>query len=157
MVLLEGTNLSEGRGTTRPFEIFGAPWLDADKLVDILDGGNHPGVKFRVLSFEPTFNKYAGQFCHGLQIHVTDPCAVESVNLAVTILKSVREMTPDHFSWRLPPYEYELEKWPIDILWGSDKLRMGIDQGKSVDNILDGVDEELRTFAAEVEPYLLYE
>jgi len=157
MVLLEGTNISEGRGTTRPFEIFGAPWLDNHKLVQHLNSAGLPGVIFRVLSFEPTFNKYAGQLCYGAQIHVTDPYIFESVRMTVEILRMAREMAPDDFNWRPPPYEYEHKRWPIDILWGSDNLRREIDSGMATDNILDGVDDELRKFTRQVEPYLLYD
>ena len=157
MVLLEGTNISEGRGTTRPFEIFGAPWLDNHKLVQHLNSAGLPGVIFRALSFEPTFNKYAGQLCHGAQIHVTDPHIFKSVRTTVEILKITRELAPKEFAWRQPPYEYEEKLLPVDILWGSSDLRNGIDKGKSADNILAPVRDELLKFTSQVEPYLLYD
>ena len=157
MVLLEGTNISEGRGTTRPFEIFGAPWLDNHKLVQHLNSAGLPGVIFRVLSFEPTFNKYAGQLCYGAQIHMTDPHIFESVRMTVEILRMAREMAARDFDWRPPPYEYEHKRWPIDILWGSDKLRREIDSGMTTDNILAGVDDEMQKFTGQVEPSLLYD
>ena len=156
MVLLEGTNLSEGRGTTRPFELFGAPWLDGRALADRVSDSAGPGVTLRPCSFQPTFQKHAGAVCHGAQLHVTDARAFRPVQAAVAILEACRTLAPDHFRWRQPPYEYEEKLLPIDILWGSDGLRRGIDGGASVDDVLGGVDDELETFADSVEPYLLY-
>ena len=155
MVLLEGTNISEGRGTTRPFEIFGAPWLNSRELVNRLNELKLPGVKFREQFFEPTFNKYTGQLCGGAQIHVTDPLTFEPVRMAIEILRIIRQISQS-FNWLMPPYEYEEKLLPIDILWGSDKLRMGIDSGETTYNILAGVEKELLKFSLEVEPYLLY-
>jgi uncharacterized protein YbbC (DUF1343 family) len=156
MVLFEGTNLSEGRGTTRPFEIFGAPWLDNIKLIEKLKSAQLPGVVFRPLSFEPTFQKYKGQLCFGAQIHVSDPFAFAAVRTAVEILTAVKELNPDDFMWRTPPYEYEEKLFPIDILWGSDSLRTAVDQGRHTPEILAGTEKELRDFSANVTPYLLY-
>jgi uncharacterized protein YbbC (DUF1343 family) len=157
MVLLEGTNLSEGRGTTRPFEIFGAPFLDPHELVGVLDEHNLPGVTFRPCHFEPTFHKHGGLLCGGAQLHVIDRDAFRPVETAVAILCSVQRVARADFAWRGPPYEYETEKMPIDVLWGSDSLRRGIDAGATVGEILDGVDEEIREFEKMLEPYLLYE
>jgi uncharacterized protein YbbC (DUF1343 family) len=157
MVLLEGTNLSEGRGTTRPFELFGAPYLDphalAARLEDVLD----PGVKVRPCHFEPGFQKHAGALCGGGQLHVLDAVAFRPVRMAVAILAAVRALAPDDFSWREPPYEYETEKLPIDILWGHDGLRLGVDAGKSPDDIMLGTDDEVAAFTAGVLPFLLYD
>lgn len=177
MVLLEGTNLSEGRGTTRPFELFGAPWLDGYALLEALGsdaggegdravrgsrtaGADHPdlaGVHLRPCWFEATFQKHAGRVCGGAQLHVTDPEAFRPVRTAVALLRAAREVAPDHFGWRAPPYEYEEELMPIDILWGHDGLRTGLDRGLTVDAILEGVDGEAEEFGRAVEPYLLYE
>lgn len=157
MVLLEGTNISEGRGTTRPFEIFGAPWLDGHLLVSRLSSLNLPGVIFRPTFFEPTFGKYAGKLCGGAQIHVTDHLTFESVRGAIEILVAVRERAPDEFNWLSAPYEYEERLLPIDILWGSDKLRKGLENGLHADEILAGTETELQNFAARLNPYLLYE
>jgi uncharacterized protein YbbC (DUF1343 family) len=156
MVLLEGTNLSEGRGTTRPFEIFGAPYLDPDVLVARLGEEGLPGVVFRACHFEPTFQKHAGQLCGGAQLHVTDRASFEPVRTAVAILRTAAELAPGAFTWRPPPYEYEYEKPAIDILWGSDQLRLGIDAGKTTDELLAGADAEVRAFSERVRPYLLY-
>lgn len=156
MVLLEGTNMSEGRGTTCPFELFGAPWLDPAALVARLDRARLPGIVFRPCHFEPTFQKHAGALCGGAQLHVTDPDAFEPVRTAVEILVAVRELSPHDFAWRQPPYEYEETLAPIDILWGGAGLREGVDTGATTHEILAGVDDELDAFGESVEPYLLY-
>ena len=157
MVLLEGTNLSEGRGTTRPFELFGAPWLEPHTLVSIVSAEMGPGGQLRPCYFEPTFQKHAGQLCGGAQLHVTDREAFRPVRTAVAILRACRDMAPRLFDWRSPPYEYEEVLPPIDILWGHDGLRQGIDAGQSVDELLLGIDDELERFRAEAAPYLLYD
>jgi len=156
MVLLEGTNLSEGRGTTRPFEIFGAPWLAPHPLVDALEAKDLPGVRFRPCRFEPTFQKHAGSMCGGAQIHVTDAGVFRPVRTAVTVLHTARALAPDAFAWRDPPYEYEDVLMPIDILWGHDGLRTGIETERSVDELMEGVGAEAARFARAVEDYLLY-
>lgn len=132
MCLLEGTILSEGRGTTRPFEIFGAPFINPDKLVKRLYEFKLPGVIFRPLWFEPTFQKHAGRLCGGAQIHVTDRLRFKSFKTAVAILKAVKDLYPEYTLWKDPPYEYETVKKPIDILFGTDKLRKDIDRGESL-------------------------
>lgn len=157
MVLLEGTNLSEGRGTTRPFELFGAPFVDAYALERRLRGTLGAGVKVRPCHFEPTFQKHAGRMCSGGQLHVTDARTFRPVHTAVAILAAVKALSPDAFAWRSPPYEYETVKPPIDILWGSDRLRSEIDRGASADEILRGSEEELTAFSASVAPHLLYD
>ena len=127
MVLLEGTNLSEGRGTTRPFEIAGAPWLDAHGLSAAMNGLGLPGVWFRPAEFQPTFQKHAGETCGGCQLHVTDRVAFRPVLAAVAFMQVCRRLAPDRFAWREPPYEYETVIPPIDILSGSDALRRALD------------------------------
>lgn len=157
MVLVEGTNLSEGRGTTKPFELFGAPYLEPHALVDSLADHGLPGVRFRPCHFEPTFQKHAGEVCGGAQLHVTDASAFEPVRTAVAIFRSCNDLAPDDFAWRPPPYEYEETLMPIDILWGHDGLRTGIDAGASVDAVLQAVEEEVADFVRAVEPYVLYD
>ena len=156
MVLLEGTNLSEGRGTTRPFELFGAPWLDPAALASRLARAELPGVAFRPCHFEPTFQKHAGALCGGAQLHVTDPDAFEPVRTAVEILVASRELARHDFDWRQLPYEYEESHPPIDILWGHVGLREGVDAGATAGEILGGVEAEMEDFGASVEPFLLY-
>ncbi len=118
MCLFEATNVSEGRGTTRPFEIFGAPWIKAAPLACALRERGLRGVYFRELEFEPTFQKHACQVCGGVQIHVTDRGAFEPVRTGVEVIQSVRELWPEEFAWNPPPYEYETEKLPIEVLLG---------------------------------------
>ena len=156
MVLVEGTNLSEGRGTTRPFELFGAPWLDPVALVARLGRASLPGVAFRPCHFEPTFQKHAGALCGGAQLHVTDPDAFEPVRTALEIIVAARLLARHDFAWLDPPYEYEETLAPIDILWGGPGLREGVDADATADEILEGVDAELEVFSASVERYLLY-
>ncbi|UCG86470.1 MAG: DUF1343 domain-containing protein [Gemmatimonadota bacterium] len=156
MVLLEGTNLSEGRGTTRPFEVFGAPYLDAYQLATELNRLSLSGAAFRACQFEPTFQKHAGQLCGGAQLYVLDRSAFQPVETAVSILSIVRRLAPNEFAWRQPPYEYENEKMPIDILWGSDTLRIGIDSHSAPDDILAPTSLEIDEFNDLVESYQLY-
>lgn len=156
MVLLEGTNLSEGRGTTKPFELFGAPFLDPDALARALDRFDLPGARFRPCSFEPTYQKHAGAVCGGAQIHVTDRTAFRPVRAAVAILRAARDLAPDEFAWRPPPYEYEYEKPPIDILWGSPSLRQEIDGGAGPQEILRDEADEVGGFSELTRPYWIY-
>ena len=144
--LLEGTNLSEGRGTTRPFEIFGAPWIDPDILVGALEAWNLPGVRWRPLSFEPTFHKYAGELCGGVQVHVTDRRAFASVTAYTAAIAAIRQVHPDRFAWREPPYEYETERLPVDILAGGPVWREQIEEGASPWQMQAGWGEQLRAF-----------
>lgn len=118
MCLLEGTNVSEGRGTTRPFEIFGAPWIDAGKLCRELSNLKLPGVFFRENYFQPTFQKFSGHLCAGAQIHVLDRNLYRPFQTGIEIIRCVRKLYPESFAWKQPPYEYENEKLPIQILLG---------------------------------------
>jgi uncharacterized protein YbbC (DUF1343 family) len=117
MCFLEGTNVSEGRGTTRPFELFGAPWIEPRDLVEEMNGWGMPGVVFRECSFEPAFQKYAGEVCHGAQMHVTNREQFAPVRTATRIIQFLW-CEYDEFEWKKPPYEYETEKLPIEILVG---------------------------------------
>lgn len=156
MVLVEGTNLSEGRGTTRPFELVGAPYLDPYALVEAVAPGDVAGCRLRPCFFEPTFHKHAGALCGGVQIHVTDRAAFRSVRTAAALFRAMKDQAPDGFAWRPPPYEYEERLMPIDILWGHAGLREGIDGGTSVDEILHGVDDACAAFGRGAEAVLLY-
>jgi uncharacterized protein YbbC (DUF1343 family) len=118
MCLFEGTNISEGRGTARPFEIFGAPFIDAEKLCTELNALKLPGVFFRENYFQPTFQKFAGQLCAGAQIHVIDRERFQPFRAGVEIIKHIRNTYPEHFQWKQPPYEYEWKRLPIEILIG---------------------------------------
>ena len=131
-VLLEGTNLSEGRGTTRPFETCGAPFIDPFALTRELENFPHPGLALRPIRFVPTFDKWQGQSCAGIALHVVDAGAVRSVAFTVSLLATVKRLYPGDFAWLPPPYEYERQKMPIDILFGSPGLRQRLDRREPV-------------------------
>jgi uncharacterized protein YbbC (DUF1343 family) len=118
MCLVEATNISEGRGTTRPFEIFGAPFIEPPDLCRELNSLKLPGVFFRENYFEPTFQKFAGQICGGAQIHVLDRNIFRPFQTGIEIIRCIRKLYPDSFAWKQPPYEYEYEKLPIQVLLG---------------------------------------
>jgi uncharacterized protein YbbC (DUF1343 family) len=128
-VLFEGTNVSEGRGTTRPFELLGAPWIVAERFADAMNRRALPGAFFRAAVFEPTFHKHARQACGGCQVHVRDRRAFRPVETGVALIEAFRASDPDRFAWRDPPYEYEHTKLPIDVLAGSSELREQIEGG----------------------------
>lgn len=128
-VMLEGTNLSEGRGTTTPFEIVGAPFVDPRRLADALAAFALPGLTLRPIRFVPTFDKWRGLSCGGVYLHVTDAPAVRAYRTMVAVLATVARLWPEPFKWLPPPYEYETVKPPIDILSGSSRLREAIDSG----------------------------
>ena len=155
-VLLEGTTLSEGRGTTRPFELFGAPWLDGAVLTRKLTARGLPGVVFRPVRFEPTFQKHAGRPCGGCQMHVVDRTAFTPVVTAVAILQSARALEPELFGWRQPPYEYETVKLPIDILAGTDTLRRDVEMQRTLAAVVAEWRDDLEEFLRVRERYLIY-
>ncbi len=123
--LIEGTNLSEGRGTTKPFELWGAPWIDPYALLDILP--DLPGVTFRPCAFRPMFHKFAGQLCQGLQPHIHDREAFEPVWTYTLLIEAVRRLLPDRFAWRTETYEFVDNPIAIDLLYGSDQPRQAIE------------------------------
>ena len=156
MCLLEGTNLSEGRGTTRPFELFGAPWLDGHGLAADLAREGLEGVHFRPCAFTPTWDKHKGQRCHGVQIHVVYPRGLDSVRLGVAALVHARAQDPAKFRWRTEKYEFVDDKPAIDLLTGSAAFREQAEQGASVDRLCGLWAEERAAFARERERFLLY-
>src|SRR5262245_14228000 len=155
-VLFEGTMLSEGRGTTRPFELIGAPWLDGEELAARLNAIGLAGVHFRPTIFEPTFQKHAKATCGGCQIHVTDWQAFEPVKAGVAVMPECYGLAPDRFQWRAPPYEYEHDKMPIDILAGSPQLRQQIERQTPLADIAASWRAGETAFAQLRAPYLLY-
>ncbi len=154
-VLIEGTKLSEGRGTTRPFELIGAPWIDGERLADAMNARDLPGVHFRPAFFEPTFQKHARQTCGGCQIHVLDRQAFRPVRSTVELIDEFHRQSPSRFEWREPPYEYEHDKMPIDILYGSDRLRQAVAEG-TVPALVDGWQADEDRFRRLRESSLLY-
>jgi uncharacterized protein YbbC (DUF1343 family) len=154
--LIEGTNLSEGRGTTRPFELVGAPWIDAWALARDLSKEKIPGVAFRATWFTPTFQKHAGVPCGGVQLHVTDRKKFPAFLAYTLIIHHARRQAPSRFAWRDPPYEYEQVKRPIDILCGTDAVRRALDEGVSPKRLAAGWKKELTAFRKRRARYLLY-
>jgi uncharacterized protein YbbC (DUF1343 family) len=128
-VLLEGTNLSEGRGTTLPFECVGAPWLDPWELCRELQRHAFPGLTLRPIRFIPTFDKHRGQRCGGVSLHITHAREVRSADFTLALFDAVNHLAAGKLAWLPPPYEYETEKPPIDILFGSGQLRHALDSG----------------------------
>jgi uncharacterized protein YbbC (DUF1343 family) len=155
-VLFEGTNVSEGRGTTRPFELIGAPWVVAERFADAMNRRDLPGVLFRPALFEPTFHKHAKQGCGGCQIHVRDRWTFRPVETGVALLEAFRAASPGQFAWKPPPYEYEYEKMPIDCLAGSSVLREQIDSGMAAHDIARSWQSDVDAFLATRAPFLLY-
>jgi len=137
-VLLEGTMLSEGRGTTTPFELCGAPYIDPAVLLNELEEFGFDGLTARPYRFEPAFQKYARQSCGGLFLHPTNPRTLRSYRFTVAMIGCIARLWPKQFAWRQPPYEYETEKLPIDILSGGTALREAIDAGLTPES-LEGV------------------
>jgi uncharacterized protein YbbC (DUF1343 family) len=157
-VLLEGTVLSEGRGTTQPFELVGAPFVDPDALTEALRQYELPGLGVRPVCFRPTSDKWAGTRCGGVALHVWQPRAVRSYATTVALLASVRRLWPQTPLWRMPPYEYELDRMPIDILHGSSDLRLRLDAGIPDPQQLDDlVAVDHQQWRSRVAPFLLYD
>ncbi len=153
--LLEGTQMSEGRGTVRPFELFGAPYIDPNILAADLSA--IPGLHFRPAFFEPTFQKYRGVLCGGGQLHVTDRSSFESLYTVCRVLASVIKHWGDDFKWKEPPYEYEHEKLPIDILCGGTEIRESLESGLSVDELRASWIKDETSFRKRRQDFLFYE
>ena len=155
-VLLEGTNLSEGRGTTRPFELFGAPFLEPRRLLHELRAIPLPGVVLREVAFEPTFHKWAGEPCHGFQLHVTERLAFKPYYTTLALLWVIRRLYPEQFDWRQPPYEYETERLPIDLLTGDAAIRAGLDGGRPLVELEASWQPDLQIFIETSRQFWLY-
>jgi uncharacterized protein YbbC (DUF1343 family) len=155
-VHIEGTNASEGRGTTRPFEIVGAPWVKAEPFAAALNARNLPGVYFRPVVFEPTFQKHAHVPCGGCQIHVLDRFEFQPVLTGMAVIDELRAADPSSFSWKLPPYEYEREKMPIDVIAGSKSFRLAIDAGERAEDIAARWEPTVEAFRKLHQEFQLY-
>jgi uncharacterized protein YbbC (DUF1343 family) len=155
-VMVEGTEISEGRGTTRPFEILGAPYVEPGRLIDVLKRDNLPGVTFRPQHFQPTFHKFAGRLCGGIQIHVTDRRVFRPVSTGIAIISAIRRLYPVEFAWKQPPYEYVYDKLPFDVINGTSRLREQIEADESVARIDESWRASLEEFRKRRDPYLLY-
>jgi len=155
-VLFEGTNVSEGRGTTRPFELVGAPWVVAEPFADAMNRLGLPGVRFRPALFEPTFHKHAKTGCGGCQIHVLDRETFRAVETGVALLGAFRAADTNRFQWRDPPYEYEHKKLPIDILAGSSELKEQIVAGTPARDVARSWEKGVAEFDKIRRRFLLY-
>lgn len=155
-VIWEGTNVSEGRGTTQPFEIFGAPFIDVERLSAELTAQEYLGAILRPTMFEPTFNKWAGHPCTGYQIHVTDTDAYLPYKTSLRLLQAVFQLCKGDFQWKSPPYEYEFERLPIDLIIGDRDVRQKIENGDDIDNIASHWLKALDDFVSQSRKYHLY-
>jgi uncharacterized protein YbbC (DUF1343 family) len=154
--LIEGTNLSEGRGTTRPFEWTGAPYLDAHRYAAALERLALPGVRFRPARFVPTFHKWAGRTCDGVQIHVIDRARYQPFLTGLALIATARRLAPRAFAWKRPPYEFEHRRLPIDILCGTDRIRLAIERGEPLARIEGRWKDDLAGWKRRSAPARLY-
>jgi uncharacterized protein YbbC (DUF1343 family) len=156
-VHLEGTQMSEGRGTTRPFELVGAPYIEASEFARSLEALSLPGVKFRPTNFQPTFQKHAGVTCGGVQIHVQDREVFRPVMTGLAIIKACYDSYGDAFRWKEPPYEYVFDKNPFDVISGTDRMRNAFERGDTLQEMEESWREEgLEHFLGEREKFLIY-
>jgi uncharacterized protein YbbC (DUF1343 family) len=155
-VHIEGTNASEGRGTTRPFEIVGAPWVRAERFAAVLNRRGLPGVHFRPVVFEPTFQKHARVACGGCQIHVLDRSVFKPVLTGMAVIDELRAADPSAFQWKRPPYEYEHDKVPIDVIAGSPGFRQSVDADERAEQIAARWESTIREFRHLQQRFLLY-
>lgn len=156
MCLVEGTNLSEGRGTTRPFELFGAPWLDSFRLAGALNALDLPGVRFRPHWFKPTFQKHAGKVCGGVQLHLSDRVAFRPFETGLWCIRIARDQAPDSFDWRREVYEFVGDRLAIDLLAGTDAYREVVESGGDLGEWCASWSHEAATFRDSVGDLLLY-
>lgn len=154
--LIEGTNLSEGRGTTRPFELCGAPGIDSRELARRMEAEELPGVRFRPAQFRPTFQKFAGQDCGGVQLHVTDRAAFRPVRTSLALLAAMRDLSGTRFAWRTEEYEFVTDRPAIDLLFGSDRERRALEAGTPWREIAAAWEPEEAAFALRRQPFLTY-
>jgi uncharacterized protein YbbC (DUF1343 family) len=156
MVLFEGTNVSEGRGTTKPFEWIGAPFIDPDRLAAEMARRKLPGVYFRPIYFQPTYQKHKDEVCGGVHVHVTHRKKFNAFRAGIHLLAAIAEQHPKQFQWKQPPYEYEFEKRPIDLIAGTSKLREDIDAGRGVAPLEAVARGDVKRFEKVRKKYLLY-
>ncbi len=156
MCLIEGTNLSEGRGTTRPFEYVGFPGVGAHRIADHLNGEGLPGVQFLPVEFRPTFQKHAGKTCGGVFVAVTDRAAFRPVCTGLVVVEGFRALIGDAFRWRTERYEFVDDKPAIDLLFGSDRERLALEKGVPWMEIVAAWEPEEEAFRERRKEFLLY-
>jgi uncharacterized protein YbbC (DUF1343 family) len=154
--LFEATNLSEGRGTTRPFELVGAPWIDGGQFAGALNALALPGVAFRAASFVPGFQKHAGEVCGGVQIHVLQRGAVKPLLTGLAVIECARRLAPEEFDWRRETYEFVSDRLAIDLLAGSSAWREELEAGASARDIAASWTTHEARFREEMRESLLY-
>lgn len=155
-VVLEGTNLSEGRGTTKPFEFFGAPFIEPEGVLSAIEPAALAGVRLRPIEFRPTFNKWQDRVCRGFQLHVTDRGIFRPIRASLAILSAIIKVCAKDFSWASPPYEYVFDKLPIDVIMGDDAVREQLERGNSIVDIEGHWADGLRLFNAQRKRFMLY-
>jgi uncharacterized protein YbbC (DUF1343 family) len=155
-VHFEGTQLSEGRGTTRPFELVGAPYIVPERYAEHLNASGFAGVYFRSCVFQPTFQKHGGASCGGVQVHVTNRETFEPVIVGIAMIKAAFDMYREDFHWKLPPYEYVYDRNPFDVIAGTNEIREAFERGDSRESIQAGWQAPLAAFKKIREQYLLY-
>jgi uncharacterized protein YbbC (DUF1343 family) len=156
MCLLEGSNVSEGRGTCRPFEQFGAPYLRSYELVQHLEKQALPGVRFRPVSFTPTFDKHTGVSCSGAFIHVVDRQSFLPLLTGIAIMQAAHDLGGDAFAWRADAYEFVEDVPAFDLLCGTDQVKRGIEAGWPLRKLVEGFEAQAARFVEKRKPYLLY-
>lgn len=156
-VIWEGTNLSEGRGTTRPFELFGAPFIDPNKILSRVNLQEIPGAILRPAAFEPTANKWMGRRCYGFQIHVTQPKRFQPFRTSLELLQAVIAVHADQFEWKSPPYEYEFHLQPIDLILGDRNIRERIENLENLNDIVAAYESETQQFQRLCQRFYLYD
>jgi uncharacterized protein YbbC (DUF1343 family) len=155
-VIWEGTNISEGRGTTMPFELFGAPFLQPQRIIEFLDHSLLSGCFLRPLMFQPTANKWAGDNCQGFQLHVTDHLTFRPYRVSLALLQAFMKLYPADFVFKSPPYEYEFEKLPIDLILGSKQVREALADGEDIVELERSWQDDLQQFNDARQKYFLY-
>lgn len=155
-VIWEGTNLSEGRGTCRPFEIFGAPFLDTREIRDALDKEALAGCHLQDYAFRPTFHKWSGDLCRGFQIYVLDLSTFRPFFTSIALLSRVTMAHQRDFRWKPPPYEYEFHRRPIDLILGDDSLARAVESGADISRLREQWAKEIEAFSEWRRPHLLY-
>lgn len=156
-VLLEGTNISEGRGTTTPFEMFGAPFIDQERVLSFMGGRRFPGGILRPVVFEPMFGKWQHHRCRGFHLHITDPQSYNSYQTSLKLLQAIIRHHPREFQWRSPPYEYEWDRLPIDLIAGSDSLREQLENMVPVEEMAKKWQAPVENFRKEAARFFLYD
>jgi uncharacterized protein YbbC (DUF1343 family) len=155
-VIWEGTNVSEGRGTTQPFELFGAPFVTSEELFVVLGKEKLSGIVLRPVGFEPTSNKWSGKLCRGFQIHVTDPDRYAPYGTSLRLLRAILSLYGDRFSWKTPPYEYDYNNLPIDLIMGDTSIRKRIEALEPISSLEESWQDELAEFDAIRKEALIY-